>query len=381
MFIIFFILAMICYIPIVFYVGVRLWQVWAYFLPAGSKFIYWLIFIFFSFSLFLNLIVARYLPKGISEVFKIISYYWVVAIFYLFAILLIFDIFRWLSRMLKIPLSVQNFIPQMGIFALALVALLFIYGTWNAYNPKVNCYDINIAKSAGNLKELKAVVVSDLHLSSTVNNNHLQKMVEKINSLNPDIVFIPGDIIEDTEAFKQQKMKETFSKLKPPYGVFVSLGNHEFYRGEVKEIVESLEEIGFQVLSDDYLKVADSFYVVGRDDPAGLHFGNKEGKRLREILAGIDHNLPIILLNHQPTELEEARLTGIDLQVSGHTHKGQVFPANLITSRVFEKDWGYLQKGSLQLIVTSGYGLWGPPLRIGSNSEIVYITISFGAEK
>jgi len=171
-------------------------------------------------------------------------------------------------------------------------------------------------------------------------------------------------------------MVETFGELKPRLGTFIALGNHEYYGGEVKETVDSLEKVGIPVLRDSYVKIADSFYIVGRDDPAVSRSG-KLRKDLNMVLAGVDKSLPIILLNHQPIELDAAQKEGVDLQLSGHTHRGQIFPANLVTSRLYEKDWGYLKKDTLQLIVTSGYGTWGPALRIGNTPEIVNISITF----
>lgn len=374
MFMFFFFLAMVIYIPLLFYVGYRLWPGVVYLIPSINKKIYWLIYIGMS-ALFLTGRFLRNISAAVNEGITIFGYYWVTGIFYLFAIFLLVDLINVAARFtLKKNKGVDS--PYTSIIAVVLVSSLFIYGTWNAYNPVVNQYEITISKKANNFKELHAVMVSDLHLSKVVNNKRLQDMISRINSLDPDIVLIPGDIIEDVDTFIEQNMLDTFRGLKAKYGVYLSLGNHEYYGGNVKDTVESLEEIGFHILKDQYLKVADSFYIVGREDQAVNRSGN-ERKELREILQGVDKSLPLLLLDHQPNDLEVSQAAGIDLQVSGHTHRGQVFPANLITSRLFEQDWGYLQKENMQLIVSCGYGTWGPPMRIGNKPEIVDIRISF----
>ncbi|WP_199241659.1 hypothetical protein [Desulfosporosinus sp. Sb-LF] len=135
---------------------------------------------------------------------------------------------------------------------------------------------------------------------------------------------------------------------------------------------------GVNVLRDQYIKVENSFYIIGRDNPSRRSGGNTEGrKELGDLIKGVDSSLPLILLDHQPLELETAQQNQIDLQLAGHTHEGQLFPGNLITKLVYEIDWGYLKKGNYNLIVSSGYGTWGPPLRIGTHSEIVCATLHF----
>ncbi|HEY3390282.1 MAG TPA: metallophosphoesterase, partial [Prolixibacteraceae bacterium] len=147
--------------------------------------------------------------------------------------------------------------------------------------------------------------------------------------------------------------------------------------GNSELAVEYLQQAGISVLVDEYTKINNQFYIIGRDDRmAGRMFG-KSRLELSSLIEEIDNNLPIILLDHQPINLEEGQRNGIDLQLSGHTHNGQFFPNNLIAKHIFENSWGYLRKGEYQIVVSSGFGTWGPPIRIGSNSEITDLTISF----
>ncbi len=132
-----------------------------------------------------------------------------------------------------------------------------------------------------------------------------------------------------------------------------------------------------RILEDEAVLVADSFYVIGRKDPTSVPRGGARTP-LSVILSGLDKSRPLILLDHQPVHLEEAAAAGIDLQLSGHTHNGQVFPVNLINKGIYELNWGLLKKGSTWFYVTSGAATWGPPVRLGSTSEIVLFQMTFG---
>jgi len=373
----FFTLVISIYVPAVIYTGYRLWQMTKYFFPSAPRIGYWFFFLLFSLAFFLSRSVGSVLPDSISESINLFSYYWLVALLYLFVFLLGLDLIRFINKLTGISSGFDKLTPHILLGAVILVGVILLYGTWNARHPRIMNYEITINKDAGSFKQLHVVMVSDLHLGAVVDRSRLEKMVNMINALKPDLILMPGDIIEDEETFSEQNMLATFGKLQSKLGTFVSPGNHEYYRGTTKKSFDRLKEVGISVLEDDYVKIADSFYIVGREDPAVERSQGKKRKDLGEILDDVDKKLPIILLNHQPTELETAEKEGVDLQLSGHTHRGQVFPANLITSRIFEQDWGYLKKGGLQLIVSCGYGTWGPPFRIGNKPEIVNIVINF----
>ena len=170
-------------------------------------------------------------------------------------------------------------------------------------------------------------------------------------------------------------MAASLQKLKAPYGVFAVTGNHEYFGG-VQKSVAYIQEGNVKVLQDTAVKIDDAFYLIGRKDLTGKSFGDLR-RPLNEVMDGVDKNLPLILMDHQPFHLEEAEQNGIDLQLSGHTHHGQLFPFNLITNKVYEKSWGYLRKGETQYYVSCGVGTWGPPIRIGNRPEIVQIKVRF----
>lgn len=272
-----------------------------------------------------------------------------------------------------------------GIGVMMAVALILAYGLWNARLTRVTTYHININKPAEGLEDITAVMVSDLHLGTTVNNSRLAEMVDHINALEPDIVFFAGDIIDgDVSEFAKQEMPRLLRQLTPRLGSFAILGNHEHLGDNSAEATRHMSASGITVLVDQYTKVNNQFYVVGRNDRLGRYMAKNKAprKELSAVMAGIDHNLPIILLDHQPAALHEALANKVDLQLSGHTHNGQFFPNHLITGRLFEIDWGHLTKETLQVIVSCGYGTWGPPIRTSGYSEIVEIHLKFiGTDK
>lgn len=365
-----------------YYIGLRGWQGIGSLIPILNSRLYWTIFWVISISYILAQMFRRYLPSVLSETFEIVGGYWMAAMFYLLMVLPLIDIIRLSNR--RIQFLPERFTQHestglvISIFVLLSLTLLMIYGTWSGRSPRVVRYNIDINKRTGDLSKVKVVMVSDIHLGSIIDNSRLTTMVDRINELQPDIVLIPGDIIDSRlEPFMQQKMGENFKRLKAKYGVYACLGNHDGMGGNADVTTKEFEAAGLQVLRDKAVLVNNSFYVIGRDD--GAVYRRSEGKRkeLEAIVEGLDKSKPMLLMDHQPRELEIAEKEGVDLQVSGHTHRGQFFPNNLITSRMFEVDYGYLNKGNLNAIVSSGFGTWGPPIRIGSRSEIVEILISF----
>ncbi len=263
----------------------------------------------------------------------------------------------------------------MKIIAFAVTTLsvtcLFCYGYSNFSNPKTEYYTININKKAGEMKELRIVAASDWHIGHIIRKARLKTYVDKINALKPDIILLPGDVINhDLRPVAEQNMNEELSQLKAPFGVYAIAGNHE-YMGSLVNNLNYLTQSGIRVLKDEVLKI-NNFYLVGRDD-----YSNKRRKPLDSLMTGIDHTLPILLLDHQPHHLQDAQQNGVDLQLSGHTHNGQVWPFNYIVNKVFEMGHGYHIKGNTHYYVSSGLGLWGALLRIGTQSEIVCITLKF----
>lgn len=247
------------------------------------------------------------------------------------------------------------------------IIIVIIFGTVQAQKVHLVTYELKIPKKA---PDLHAVLISDTHINKTKGSGFVAQMVKDINSLNPDIVFLAGDIFDDRDISVLRREKDILKGIRAKYGVYGVVGNHEYYSKNLVESLAAYEAANVRILIDEVVQL-ENFYVAGRDD---VH---QKRKGLRELLQGVDKNKPVILLDHQPVALDEAQAEGVDLQLSGHTHKGQFFPNNLFTKRIFEVDYGYLARDSLQIIVTSGYSTWGPPVRIGSQSEIVDLHIKF----
>jgi len=361
-----------------YYVGLRFFQSIKGLIEPFSLF-YWSGYALFATSLLAARLGKRFYPGYVNDLVSLTGDYWLGAVYYSLMIWGCMDILRLLINFISPASWIINY-PSFnwGFAVLSLVFLLLLYGTWNARNPRIVHYNITIQKAVHNLPELHAVMVSDIHLGSVVDNERLEIMVSRINRLDPDIVFLAGDTIdEDVRLFVNNKMPEILKKLQSRYGVYAVLGNHEYIGGNSELAVEYMQQAGINVLVDRCVNVNNQFYVAGRDDLMAGRMNGKQRLELSRLVDGIDHSLPIILLDHQPINLKEGQLNGIDLQLSGHTHNGQFFPNNLISKRVFENSWGYLRKGGCQIIVSAGFGTWGPPIRIGSNSEITDITISF----
>lgn len=276
-------------------------------------------------------------------------------------------------------ITLQKIHSKANVFALIIVSILLVYGTYNATNIKTTKYEIKINKDAGKIKKLNIVMLSDLHLGDIVDKQRLSKIVSAINELKPDIVIIAGDIIDDyIEPFIEQDMGDEFKKIHSKYGVYVTFGNHDYYGGSIDKIISEYENsANFNILRDKTVKIDNSFYLVGREDISYQRYAKTERKSIDELLKGTDELLPIIVIDHQPTNLIQGEKAGVDLQFSGHTHGGQLLPANIITGRLFENDYGILTKENYNVVVSSGVGTWGPPIRIGTSSEIVQVEIDF----
>jgi predicted MPP superfamily phosphohydrolase len=255
---------------------------------------------------------------------------------------------------------------------------MIIGGGWNSTRPHLRELEIHLPRGSGTTARLTAVFASDLHLGSIIGRRRLERIVRKINDLRPDVVFFGGDIVDETIRPRQEvELSAVMQTLRAPLGTFVVPGNHETFAG-LERTLACYRNCGLTVLQEQAVRVADTFVLICRRDPSSLKPGEKR-LPIREILAreGIDDGLPLILLDHQPAHLEQAAEAGVSLQLSGHTHAGQIFPLNIVNRWIWELNWGWLQRGGTQYYVSSGVGTWGPPVRTGSRPEIVRIHLFF----
>jgi predicted MPP superfamily phosphohydrolase len=324
----------------------------------------------------------KFLPPVAYDIWLGVGAVWFAFLVYFILLLLGLDILRLLESFFHFfpKFIYNNYELTKKITAIVIVAFVSIIVFWGNLNKRditINTLNISLPKGEGKLNELNIVLAADLHLSPIDGERLLTKIIDGMNSLNPDIILLAGDIVDDkAEILKQRKIGESFKKLNPKYGVYTINGNHEFIN-EVEASDKYAEHLGMKVLRDEYELIDSSFYIIGREDVVMKQFTGKERKSLEDIISTINSNHPKIFLDHTPVKLEQAEKNGIDLQLSGHTHHGQIWPGNIITNMIYEVSWGYKKKGKTQYYVTSGAGTWGPPVRTGSKSEIVNIKIKF----
>ena len=310
-----------------------------------------------------------------------IGSFWLAAMLYLFLAIVLIDVLRLINHWLPVLPSwvAQNPIQAKQWTALGvmgLTAILLIVGHINALTPRIRTLDITIPKNMKGLKTLNIVLASDIHLGTLVGRTRFDRIAARINGLDPDLILLPGDIVdEDLAPVIKQNLGDSLNSLKARWGVFAITGNHE-YIGGVEEACRYLEEHGVTVLRDAVVRVNDSLTLIGREDRSIFRFSGKRRKPLAELMALVDRNGPVILMDHQPFQLEDGENNGADLQLSGHTHHGQLWPLNFVTEMVYELSWGYRRKNNTHVYVSCGVGTWGPPVRLGSRPEIVNIRVN-----
>jgi len=310
---------LIVYAGLSIYVGLKGYFVFNNLLPFFNQYIYWTLFGIISISIILAQVGKNFMPELMSKIFQIVGSYWIAAFEYLLMIYALVDIVRLVVRhqhkIVNKPASLA-----FNVLILVFVGILLIYGMYHAKDTKIAKYNLNIDKKAGELKKLNVVMVSDIHLGEIIDKNRLEKMVAKVNELKPDVVLLAGDMIDNRiEPFEKNDMGQQFLNIKSKYGVYGVLGNHELFGGNINAVEMAYKNAGIKCLVDEVTKVENSFYIVGRNDSSSRVNGQSR-KTLEELLKDADKNLPIIVMDHQPNNLKEGKLNGIDIQFSGHTH-------------------------------------------------------------
>ena len=361
-----------------------------------------LIYFFVVFSILIAFMAPA---SGFRRFMKLLSNYWLGVLVYTIMTVGIADGLRLL---IKYPLKNVAFPGRellfsnvgtavVGAVCAVIITTVSIYGMINAGNIQTTKYDISIDKKAGKLDSLNVVLIADLHLGYNIGCRHMEKMVERINAQNPDLVVVAGDIFDNEyEALENpDRLAAILRGIQSKYGVYACYGNHDiqekilagftFGGKEKKEssvkMDEFLEKSGITLLRDEYVLIDDSFYLYGRPDYERPGRGIDERKSPQEITEDLDLSLPVLVIDHEPRELQELADAGVDADLCGHTHDGQLFPGNLTIKLMWENACGYLKKGNMHSIVTSGVGLFGPNMRVGTKSEICDIMMHFNRIK
>ena len=346
-----------------------------------------------------SLLTAFFLPAGNFRRFmKLLSNYWLGTLLYIILTVVIADIIRIILRRCKRinqeKLRSRRAFVAGGTACIVVISALSVWGAVNARIIRTTDYTVTVDKEVPGMESLNVVLVADLHLGYNIGTIQMKQMVKKINRQNPDLVVIAGDIFDNEyEALDNpEQLISVLKGIKSKYGVYACYGNHDidekilagftFSQKDKKKMSdlrmdELLEKADIKLLSDEYVLIDNAFYLYGRPDSERPGRGITTRKTPAELTADLDHSKPILVIDHEPRELQELADAGVDVDLCGHTHDGQMFPGNLTIKLLWENACGYLKKDNMHNIVTSGVGLFGPNMRVGTKSEICPIKINF----
>lgn len=335
------------------------------------KIIVIVLFVLLIFAPLLVRIVERLNQEALASIIAYIGYLWMAFIFLFFFLNISFDIFRFIFKFF--PFGVAG-IPQnkitLGLVIFLSFAFVF-YGFIDATRLKVKKLEIRTNQALSNEGKIRIVQISDVHIGLIIKEKRLQTVIDRVKEANPDILVSTGDLL-DGELNNVMSVANLFDQVKPKYGKYAVTGNHEYFAG-IDKSLEFTRKAGFEVLRDEVREVA-GINIVGVDDITGrrLRVVN-ENPRLTKTMPKTQNDKFVLLLKHQPFVNEH---DDFNLQLSGHTHGGQIFPFRLATRLFFSKNYGYYELGKNRLLyVSGGVGTWGPPVRIFAPPEITVIDL------
>lgn len=328
------------------------------------------------------LILAAIYPLAMSDsesewmqVLSTLSGYILPFFLYLFLSVLLLDLLLLLNLALRVlsPETRKSFRFRANLLsALVIVSILIVTaGAINLNTIRVSKYQMEIPRRDARIDSLRIAFVADLHLQQNTRMNFIKQFVRKVNAQQPELMLYGGDMLEgDRKNETSMAIESALRSVHTRYGAYGVLGNHEFYGRNEKS--SFFTNSGIMLLCDTVIRINNAFYLAGRYDQ---HLRNR--KTAHELLENVNPDLPVILLDHRPTDFREVSRTAVNLQFSGHTHHGQLFPINLITRCIYELSWGYKRIGDIHFFVTSGLRLWGPPVKTAGKSEIILVDIYF----
>lgn len=388
-----------------FYVAIIYWvcRRWYKFISAlnikNKRLDFWLK--HFSWSMFLLTIfigLAFILPEDNflrRPLFKI-GAYWLGISLYLILYVALIDLLRWIYS--KVFKNKYNDFYARTICALLIIVLTgvtSIYGIINAKIVRTTEYEITINKDGGNFKEMTIAMFGDPQFGYNIGEYHLKQAVDIINKNDVDIVCVVGDIFDNQySAIKNpDKLIDLFNQIKSKYGMYAVLGNHDveepilcgftFNDDDIKnklaskEMLDFIRKSGMVLLYDENVIINDSVNLYGRADQERPNLGNITRKESGDLFKEVDVSKPIMVLDHEPREYDELEKAGVDLMMAGHTHDGQLWPTKIATDIIWENSYGLWVKNAFHAITTSGLGLFGPNMRVGTIAEVCIIHVKF----
>ena len=343
----------------------------------------------------LSIPAAFFSPRGtlLRRILSNIGNYWmgfnlhfVLAMGVCFLIRLIVKLVKKDKYNLRLAQKITN------VAVVSFTILMSGYGIVNAQNLKVTTYDVTVDKSSKQ-DELNVVLIADLHLGYSVGVKQMERMVNKINELQPDVVVVAGDIFDNefSAIYNPVRLAEILRGINSKYGVYAVYGNHDIEEDilcgftfsdddvtqvtSIKEMDDFIENCGFTFLYDEAILINDDFYIYGRPDEERPNFGNDSRLEAEKITEGLDLSKLIICVDHEPHDQKKLSAAGVDVDLNGHTHAGQLFPGNIIINFFWDIAYGYKNFDGMHNIVTSGVGLFGPNMRTFTKAEIAQVKI------
>ena len=355
------------------YVGWHLWRI----APGVWKWVALGIFVLWALTFFVGFFTMEHMPIPVATVVYEVGNTWLIAFLYLLLLFAVADIAALCHLLPKVYLkdSAAGLLTAVGI-----VAVILTIGSFH-YQHKYR-EEMTLVTDKPLEKPLTVVMASDLHLGYHNRKAELARWVDLINAEHPDLVLLGGDIVDRSlRPVLEGNYAEEFRRIEAP--VYTVLGNHEYF-GDIAQTEQFFKEADIVLLKDSVAYVK-GLTIVGRNDRTYLRRLSLQQLQEKSPI----HNLSpatnsfsqfSILLDHQPYHLEEAEAAGFDFQFSGHTHQGQVWPLSWIVDAMYEKAWGHYQRGNTHYYVSSGLGIWGAKIRIGTRSEYLVLHIVSNCE-
>ncbi|MCL2063052.1 MAG: metallophosphoesterase [Candidatus Cloacimonetes bacterium] len=352
--------------------------------PFKIRFLFLILYILLTFAIFLGRIWGNLFPLDVSAWLARLGYIWMGLLVYMFVWSVIWLILRFFS--IGPDLAIHRILFFLGEIILCFT--IFLVGYTNARNVQVIRHNIGTDKELN----IRIVQISDNHLGFMNSEKQFRIIIEKINQLEPDLLLITGDFLENEHNYAIiNDIGKSLTSLNISLGIWAILGNHEYISG-IETSIDYMKSLGISILRDDSVMIGDSLLLIGQEDQTMQRWVNEPLKGLDDLLsstienddlsvAEIAKNKFTILMTHQIKNHKLYEKKDIDLVLSGHTHFGQYFPFNIITKKLFDIAYGLEKRGGTYMYVSSGTGVWGPPMRLGSRSEIVVFDVKKGLDK
>ena len=324
--------------------------------------------LFFGVSFIISTALAHYSENWFTK-----GYYFVAGIWLGVAVKLLFFLSAaWLIELVIKSLGYSSNLPILGVAAILISVVYAGYGIWNAYHPVITEISVNIKGLPAQWQGKRVIQISDVHLGHILNQKFFEAAIARVNNLKPEAIFITGDLYDGMDGHLDWVGGE-LNKLTAPQGIYFITGNHETYYG-VDKVVQALAATKVKFLRDEKVDLG-GLQLIGIDYPERGYGKNIADTILR--INGYNRDAPSILLYHDPVQIEAIKKAGIKLQLSGHTHAGQIFPLDIITWLIYGKYYtGLHTEGDYTLYTTTGLGSWGPTMRTPYKPEIVVITLN-----